>query len=75
MAEEDLFFRALELLSADRSEFLRRECVDDADLRKKVEALLELDQSGSSIVDKPCGMLRTLSRFSAGDEIDERRLF
>ena len=54
LAEEEMFFRALELPVDERADFLSRECAGDDDLRKNVEALLELDESDSALVDSPC---------------------
>lgn len=53
MIEEELFARALELPKAERAELLHHECGNDEALRRRVEELLALDDSGAMLVDKP----------------------
>ncbi len=55
---ESIFHGALEYDTADRAEYIRRECAGDEDLRKRVEALLESDNSTSPVdrsVSSPSG--------------------
>ncbi len=50
---KDLFGAALELDPAARAEFLVRECADDADLRRRLEALLAAHDRPEAALDQP----------------------
>ncbi len=48
MTERDLFIAALQLEPAERPSFLERECLDDPDLRRRVEGLLAAHERAGS---------------------------
>ena len=50
---EALFYEALELKPEARSEFLAKNCPDDADLRKEVETLLASADKPLDFLEKP----------------------
>src|SRR5262249_3201091 len=49
---QELFHQALELLEAQRQNFVRAECADDAALAEQVIALLEADRTADPLLDK-----------------------
>jgi eukaryotic-like serine/threonine-protein kinase len=58
MREESIFVGALELLSpAERVAYLERECADDRELRRRVEALLTAHEQSGDLLDPPPGGL------------------
>src|SRR5690242_1176077 len=50
---QSLFLAAVEQPAADRAAFLDRECGTNAELRQRVEALLQANEQPSSFLDKP----------------------
>ena len=53
---ESIFHRALERESADRAEYIARECAGNEDVRRRVESLLNCDD-GTSPIDRRAGGL------------------
>ncbi len=50
---KELFVAALELAEADRRAFLDRECIDDPDLRRRLDALLQAHDQPESALERP----------------------
>ncbi|MBI3862448.1 MAG: serine/threonine protein kinase [Planctomycetia bacterium] len=53
MNEESLFHLALETPPAERAALLERVCANDADLRRRVEALIQAHDNAGSFMDQP----------------------
>ncbi len=49
----EIFWRAVELPTGERTEFLERECGDDRSLRDEVESLLDADRRGGAFLSTP----------------------
>ena len=69
---EDLFFAAIDLPSAERDEFLGRQCADDPHLRASVNALLESDARAGSNPLWQGSAMEAEARSEACDETDLR---
>src|SRR5262245_14836450 len=50
---DEVFQAALEMAGEERAVYLERECAGDADLRARVERLLELDGESLSLIERP----------------------
>ena len=53
MTEQEIFAAALPLTGGDRAEYLARVCGDNADLRQRVEQLLEAHERAGDFLDQP----------------------
>ena len=64
---EEIFNQAIEITdAAERSEFLSKQCGDDAELRREIEQLLQLDSDAGSFLEKSPAELTPLADSVAG---------
>lgn len=61
MNERDLFLAALDIPATERPQFLAQQCGSDADLRRRVEALLQAHVAAGSFLDPPVVGERTVT--------------
>ncbi len=73
MHEESIFFAALEKRTpAERQAYLESACASDAELRRRLEALLKAHEQSGDLLDSPANLLRAAAK--GADTLLERPL-